>query len=584
MQRVAHRLFYSPLGAPVPWWGSLLLGVAAVAVGVAITTRPFTSLGVLVALVAAALLIAGISGVTSGDSGAVRLAGAAMIIAAAAVAVWPGISIRALAVLVGVSLLVGGAVRVVGGSRGHADERLIATVSGLTRVIFGALALAWPDLTVLVVALLVGPAMIVFGLGECASALRRRSGAAPGPRRHWPQWLRLAGVTASLVIALGLLLVSVLVHRSSPTSFYVPARPIPQSPGVLLRSEPMTQGIPSGAQAWRILYTTTGRHGQPEVASAIVVESRHLPSGPRPVIAWAHGTTGYATGCAPSLLKEPFTAGAMPALPQVIDHGWVVVATDYTGLGTAGPQPYLIGQLEARSVLDSVRAARTMKQVDLSNRTVIWGHSQGGGAALWAGILAGHYAPSADVVGVAAVSPATELPEIVNAAKDTPVGEIMGSYVVSAYSAIYSNVKFDDYIRPAAQVIAHRTAGRCLAGPEALVSGAAAASTESIFSASPATGALGHRLSQNIPIGHIRAPLFIGQGLADTLVLPSYQAQYVHQECALHQRLLYHTYKGFDHVSVVRDPRSPLIDDLLKWTEARFERQPQPSGCHTETS
>ena len=227
----------------------------------------------------------------------------------------------------------------------------------------------------------------------------------------------------------------------------------------------MTQGIPSGAQAWRILYTTTGRHGRPEVASAIVVESRHLPSGPRPVIAWAHGTTGYATGCAPSLLKEPFTAGAMPALPQVIDHGWVVVATDYSGLGTAGPQPYLIGQLEARSVLDSVRAARTMKQVDLSNRTVIWGHSQGGGAALWAGILAGHYAPSADVVGVAAVSPATELPEILNAAKDTPLGKIMGSYVVSAYSAIYSNVKFEDYIRPSRPGVRppHRRAVACRA-------------------------------------------------------------------------------------------------------------------------
>src|SRR5207237_346774 len=97
---------------------------------------------------------------------------------------------------------------------------------------------------------------------------------------------------------------------------------LPAQPGVLVRTEPMTQGIPADARAWKILYTTTRRHGRPAVASGIVVESRHVPPGPRPVIEWAHGTTGYARGCAPSLMKEHFAAGAMPALGQVIAHGW----------------------------------------------------------------------------------------------------------------------------------------------------------------------------------------------------------------------------------------------------------------------
>ncbi|MFN8629577.1 MAG: hypothetical protein U0838_04430 [Chloroflexota bacterium] len=43
-------------------------------------------------------------------------------------------------------------------------------------------------------------------------------------------------------------------------------------------------------------------------------------------------------------------------LDQVIAHGWVLVATDYVGLGTPGPHPYLIGQGEGRSVLDASRA------------------------------------------------------------------------------------------------------------------------------------------------------------------------------------------------------------------------------------
>jgi pimeloyl-ACP methyl ester carboxylesterase len=86
----------------------------------------------------------------------------------------------------------------------------------------------------------------------------------------------------------------------------------------------------------------------------------------------------------------------------------VIVATDYVGLGTAGPHPYLIGQGEARSVLDSVRAARQMPQLSLQPATVVWGHSQGGHAALWAGALAPSYAPDVHVLAVAALAPASD--------------------------------------------------------------------------------------------------------------------------------------------------------------------------------
>jgi hypothetical protein len=108
------------------------------------------------------------------------------------------------------------------------------------------------------------------------------------------------------------------------------------------------------------------------------------------------------------LVQHAFTAGAMLVLPQILAQGWVLVATDYTGLGTEGPTPFLIGQGEARSVLDAVRAARQLKQVSLADKTVIRGHSQGGHAALWAGILAPAYAPGDNVIGVAAPAPASD--------------------------------------------------------------------------------------------------------------------------------------------------------------------------------
>jgi len=50
-----------------------------------------------------------------------------------------------------------------------------------------------------------------------------------------------------------------------------------------------------------------------------------------------------------------------------------------------------------------------MEGIRASDDTVVWGHSQGGHAALWTGILAPTYAPEIAILGVAAVAPASDL-------------------------------------------------------------------------------------------------------------------------------------------------------------------------------
>lgn len=568
----------------VPWWGAAALGVAAIGVGVAITTKPFTSLGVLVGLVAAAFILVGVAELTSGHDRLAHWAGLGWVAVGVAIAAWPGLTVRSLALIAGVSLIAGALPRIVSGIRGGPDGRVVPLFSGVSRAIFGVLALSWPDVTVLVLALLVGPAMMLFGIGQVAGAIRHRDeDRSGGERRRLPSTLRIAGATISLAAALGLLAVSAAIHDSTsePDAFYDAPNDVPDRPGQLVRHEAFSQGIPDGATAWRILYTTTRDDATPAIASAIVLTAKARPPGPRPVIAWAHGTTGYSPKCAPSLLKAPFAAGAMPALDEVVTKGWVVVATDYVGLGTPGPHPYLIGDPEGRSVLDAVRSARQLDEVQMESRTVVWGHSQGGGAALWTGILAPTYAPDADVIGVAALAPATRLPPLFDAVKDTPVGKIMGSYVVSAYSAVYPDVRFDDYVRPAARVLARETADRCLSGPEALVSVGTALGDEPYFTKSPATGPLGARLAENIPTGTIEAPLMIAQGLTDALVQPAEQQTYVSARCASGQQLEYRTYAGLDHVGVVLNPSSALRADLIEWTEARLRGETPRPGCTT---
>jgi alpha-beta hydrolase superfamily lysophospholipase len=371
-----------------------------------------------------------------------------------------------------------------------------------------------------------------------------------------------------------------LARPATPDAFLLPPAGRPAEPGALLRQEAFVRGVPAGAQAWRMLYTTTRSDGTPAVASAIVVASTVSGSDRRPVIAWTHGTTGVIPGCAPSLLEDPFAN--VPALRELIDNGWVYVATDYVGLGTSGPHPYLIGEGEARSALDSIRALRQMEGLQVGDDTVVWGHSQGGHAALWTGIVAPRYAPDVNILGVAAVAPASDLPSLIDAIQATPVGRIMSAFVLRSYAAAYPDVEMDAYVAGWKRLLASDISSRCLTGREALFSVAEAVlAGGSIFHRAPTSGPFGERLAENTPNGPLRQPVLIAQGLADDLVRPDVQARFVRGRCDAGEGLEYRTYAGRDHLSVVA-PDSPLARDLVRWTRDRFEKAPMSADCDGE--
>jgi hypothetical protein len=415
------------------------------------------------------------------------------------------------------------------------------------------------------------PAVAVLGLIYAAAAWLTRPQSPQAP------WGLVGSVTVGFVVLVGTLVAAglgILWWRSAPPfpdAFYdAPRGAQTAPPGTLLRREPFTQAVPDGARGWRILYATTRDDGVSAVASAVILAPSADVKGPRPVVAWTHGTTGAAPGCAPTVLPppHPFDA-AVPAVRELLAAGWILVGTDYAGLGTAGPHPYLIGQGEGRSALDAVRAARTLTELS-------WGDSQGGHAALWTGGLAPAYAPEVNVVGVAAMAPATDLPALVAGVKDTAVGKIMLSFVMSAYSSTYPEVRFDDYVGPRRR--ARAMASRCLSGPGALLSVATALTMGDLFAADPAAGPLAARLDANVPRLPVPSPLLIMQGRADTLVLPDVQDRYVQARCDAGQAMEYRTYAGRDHLSVLAAD-SPLVEDLIAWTRDRFASVPGPDGC-----
>jgi uncharacterized membrane protein HdeD (DUF308 family) len=564
-------------------WLSLTLGVTCVLIGAVLLTRPFSSLAVLIILIAAGLVATGITELAGRaeetDSRVATVVGIGWLVLGIAVLVWPGLSLRALAIVVGVALLVSGAVKVLAAIRDRADQRWAALLLGGASIVLGLVALGWPDITLLVVAVVFGIRLVLYGLARMGDGVRGRpvEASAPGQVRRWA---RTAGAVIALVTAIAVAGLSLRLNEGAPVvdAFYTPPASVPGQPGRLLRSEPFTTVVPQGAQMWRILYTTTRAAGVSAVASALVAAPATLPAGPRPVIAWAHGTTGVDQTCAPSLLPTGIESGSPNAIDQVLAQGWVMVSTDYTGLGTAGPHAYLVGEQAGRSVLDAVRAAHQLPALDLADQTVVWGHSQGGGAALWTGVLASTYAPDAHVLGVAALSPASDLPALVGTLDDIDGGAIFASYVIQGYADTYPDVRFADYVRPTAQLQVHEMASRCLTS-EALVSVIQTfLFDKSIYAMDPSTGPLAARLAENVPRGPIEAPLLVGQGAIDPLVTPSAQAGFVQQRCAAGYPVDYRTYAGEDHLSVVA-PDSPLIPELIAWTQDRLDGKPATPTC-----
>ena len=390
--------------------------------------------------------------------------------------------------------------------------------------------------------------------------------------RSIARWvLILAATVAAMIGALW-----TASRPARPDAFYDPPAQKPADPGALLRSEPYTKQLPAGAQGWRILYTTQ-RANSPAVASAIVVTSAQTSNAPRPVIAWAHGTTGIAPGCAPSVVA-PFAN--VPALDRVIAENWVYVATDYPGLGTAGGHAYLVGEDAARAVLDAVRAARRLEGLSLGNRIVVWGHSQGGNSALWTGIRAEDYAPDVNIAGVAALAPASDLPALLKSSQGTSFGKIVSSYLIRAYAAAYPDVGISAYVNARTRPLVGDIASRCAGGWPALFSVAETRLLPSagIFARDPASGPLGERLRQNTPATGIAAPVLIAQGTAEDLVLPALQARYVAARCAAGQPIDYRIYPRRDHVSLVSN--HPALDtDLVAWTRDRFADLPPTPNC-----
>jgi uncharacterized membrane protein HdeD (DUF308 family)/alpha-beta hydrolase superfamily lysophospholipase len=559
------------------------MGLLSTLAGGLLVLRPFASESLLVLILAGAMVIAAVAEAVQGTReaparwilGGMYLAGATILVA------WPHIPLIAVGVVIGLLLVATGMLEIwsglistaplpsflVGAAVGGLSVSLI---TGVVTLIFGLVSGLWVDAVSFPMSLMLGTRMLLVGIGLLTDVWYPPTGFGRPTELQ-----RVIGRLIALALAAGLIATGVNADggRPSPSDFYTVDLPEKAVPGLLLRAAKIDSGSSAGA-AIRLLYATTDLHGARVVASGLLYVPGSTAGDSLPLVVWAHGETGSAPSCAPSV--RGLASGGLEVVPQLLSLGYAVFAPDGIGEGPSGAPSVLVGESGGRAILDGIRAVGQVPGMRLG-AAVVWGFSAGAHSALWAGQLRVSYAPDVTVAGVAVdapiFDPATTIADQVT--RGAPTG--LPSYVMTSYAAAYPDVRVSDYLSVPEQLLAAEVSARCGDVGWAVANWAAVLGARGAWTAPAGSGALGARLSQNA-VGVVPMPLLVTQGADDPVVTSSLTEVAVGGRCHVGQVLEYHRYPGLGHQSPARQD-APQLADSLKWISARFAGQTAINTC-----
>src|SRR3954454_15249784 len=147
-----------------------ILGLATVVLGIVLLFNPVAAARTLALLMGFALILGGLLEIAAGWDTSRRTAsavlGGVLAVGGLLAIFWPGVMLWTIALITGLSLIIHGIGRV--GVAVTAREEIpgwgwLALAGGLG-VILGVVAVAWPEATVLVLSLILGAQITVFGL------------------------------------------------------------------------------------------------------------------------------------------------------------------------------------------------------------------------------------------------------------------------------------------------------------------------------------------------------------------------------------------------------------------------------------
>lgn len=162
------------------WWLIGLLGLVTAVLGLLLLVNLATAVGALAVLVSIALIFEGVDDIVMADRHRTRwpwyLLGVLWIVLGVIALAWPGITLLALAVLIGIGFVVAGGWQVTAALSWRRGLPMwgLWLLLGVLTIVVGVVSLAWPGITVLTLAIWLGITLVVRGIGEIWFSLQLR--------------------------------------------------------------------------------------------------------------------------------------------------------------------------------------------------------------------------------------------------------------------------------------------------------------------------------------------------------------------------------------------------------------------------
>ncbi|MGH0237079.1 lipase family protein [Sinorhizobium meliloti] len=335
---------------------------------------------------------------------------------------------------------------------------------------------------------------------------------------------------------------------------------------------------PEGSKGWNVIYATEGADGGLTYVSGEIYLPTESATQSRQLVLWNHETVGMQDSCAPSrrsLVNLVDTWGIrIPALKELLKKGFVVVASDYQGLGTPGATAYLNGSAQARASLDAVRFAQDFPGANVGPRFATYGWSQGGQTSLWLAHLQESYAPELQLLGVGAIAPAARHWDLTEYDLTTTGG---GGYYISGMVGLHvghPELKLRDVLSVDGLEMLESLSAGCWAIVEQTKGKPTTvfANQEGLKPGKPWRELL-EEYDAFLPVKNV--PFVFFQGDKDDAVPAELTRKVAKDLCEQGVTVDYRESKGLDHVSIVPAAVAALPD----WFEERFKGSVSKSAC-----
>jgi pimeloyl-ACP methyl ester carboxylesterase len=406
--------------------------------------------------------------------------------------------------------------------------------------------------------------------------------------------------------------------KAAVAPFYADlAKRRPDGPlGQVIKRENVATDIPA-AVAWRIAYISSDVLNRKTISTALVVAPKgEMPKEGRPIIAWAHGTTGTAQTCGPSQIIDParplnqyflvggnsWTDYGLPAVETFVKQGYVVVGTDYQGLGGGGKHQYVVAASQAKDAINSIRAVGAMNLAGANRKAVIYGWSQGGGTTLAAASLAAYIGQNGtafdgiNIVGfvalapqdVAVLAPKTSLDD---AAAQKMLSDVTTSFADNVFNFAHLSMTFwanaatfptlkltDVFTEEGAKVIDDVMSAKCVHAAADTLSAAYGNSYKTLLKTTPSNAQAWAKALIEGSVAPVKpvAPVVIYWGTKDTVVPPIMGKLYQDQMCGLGGNVARVTLPGEQTHYTTPGSAEPLY---VAWINKRLKGATTADGC-----